>query len=54
METTREQQMTRLEDIARLKTTIEDIVDQYRDFPREELTNGQFAIRILLAIVEMK
>lgn len=50
MTATPEQQMARIAVFAKLKAGVERAVEQYRDFTREELTTGQFAAQILLAI----
>jgi len=45
-------QMARVKTLAKLKDAIEAAVDKYRDFPRNDLSNGQFAAQILLAIYQ--
>ncbi len=47
-----EQQMARLTILTRLKTGVEQTIEHYRDFSRDELTSGQFAVLVLAAISE--
>jgi hypothetical protein len=45
-----EQQMARIAVFARLKDAVEDGVERHRDMSRGELSSGQFAAQIFLAI----
>lgn len=50
----REAVTARLAEVAVLKKAIEETFEKYRDFPREDLTSGQFAAQVLLAILVAK
>lgn len=47
-----EVQIARVNEFVRQKAAIEKVVAKYRDFSRKDLTDGQFAAQIMVAMLE--